>query len=126
MSQSWLNGRLGSDGILRQTKNGGFVLSLRVAESFKLKDGWGTNWWNVTVFGQQAELYAPHCKKGVEIIANGFYEQSTWTDKQNVKKERTEFKVLKLGILMQMDRADPPVPRPDLKAVSNEEDDIPF
>lgn len=79
-------GKLGRDPELRYTKTQMAALTLSVAASpwRKKEDGtWGgvTTWWNVTVFGKQAESLQKRVKKGTLIEASGNATFSAYTKK---------------------------------------------
>ena len=64
-------GNLGKNGELRYTPDGKAVLNFSLAESRKVKDEFKTLWYNVTVFGKQAELNAERAKSGAKYLVEG-------------------------------------------------------
>src|SRR4051794_18350427 len=78
-----LVGRLTRDPELRHLPNGGGVLSLGVAVNGRQRDdggNWGgkPNFFDVKVFGNQAEMLATHLAKGRRIGVDGRLDWQSW------------------------------------------------
>lgn len=67
-------GRIGRDAELRFTPNGNAVCSVPVAVDYGRKDQSGkkpTQWYEVTLWGKQAEGLAPYLLKGKQVFFSG-------------------------------------------------------
>ena len=90
-----LIGNLGADPELRSTNAGQSVCTIRLATSEKFKDKEGqtqerTEWHQVVVWGQQADVVNRYCKKGKQIYVEGRLQTRKWTDKNNQERYTTE------------------------------------
>lgn len=87
-----LVGRLTRDPELRHLPSGSAVLSLGLAVNGRMKDEAGNwadkpNFFDVKVFGNQAEMLAQHLAKGRRIGVDGRLDWSSWeTDGQKRSK----------------------------------------
>lgn len=87
MHEIVVNGNVGGDPELRYSPGGVAFTKFGVADSYRNKvgDKWedvGTHWWNVTVFGQQAENVAESVRKGDHVVIVGRLDLNTWKDKE--------------------------------------------
>ena len=80
MAEIQFTGGVGADAELRFTANGVPVLGVRVCDSKSKPDGnggWETiaeTWFNVSLFGPEAEALAPTIRKGARVkVAGEFY-----------------------------------------------------
>ena len=80
MADITFTGHVGADAELRFTANGVPVLGVRVCDSKSKPDGnggWETiaeTWFNVSLFGPEAEALAPTIRKGARVkVAGEFY-----------------------------------------------------
>ena len=80
MAEIQFTGHAGADAELRFTPNGVPVLGVRVCDSKSKPDGnggWETiaeTWFNVSLFGPEAEALAPTIRKGARVkVAGEFY-----------------------------------------------------
>ena len=67
-------GRIGRDAELRTIKSGDAVCSVPVAVDYGRKDQSGkkpTQWYEVTLWGKQAEALAPYLLKGKQVFFTG-------------------------------------------------------
>ncbi len=128
-----LLGNLGADPELRMTQGGLAVLSLRLAtsETYLDKDKQRqerTEWHNVTVFGKRGEGLGKFLKKGDRLFIEGGLRNSSYDDKDGVKRYKTE--VVASNVLLNgsskgapaASRETAPTPARGLE----EDDDIPF
>ena len=88
-------GRLTRDPELRHTAGGQSVCSIRLAVSSRGRDEGGNwsdraNYFDVTVFGRQAETVAQYIKKGGMLMVEGRIQTRSWDDKDGKKQYRTE------------------------------------
>ena len=87
-----LTGNLTRDPELRNTNSGTSVCSLRVAVNTRKKDPstgeWGekANYFDVTVWGAQAENCAQYLQKGRPIAVDGRLEWREWQEKETGNK----------------------------------------
>lgn len=84
-------GRLGADPEVRTTPSGAIAASLRLAVSETWKDQQGqrqerTEWVNLVLWRQQAEIAQKYLHKGSKIYAEGKLQTRSWDDKQTGAK----------------------------------------
>ncbi len=91
-----LVGNLTRDPELRATPGGTSVCSMRVAVNDRVKDPntgeWSDkpNYFNVSVFGAQAERYAQWLTKGRQIAIDGRLRWREWQTQEGQKREAVE------------------------------------
>ena len=90
-----LVGRLTRDPELRHTSGGDGVCSMRLAVSSRARDEngqWGdkSNYFDVTVFGRQAENAANYLGKGRRIGVDGRLSWREWTAQDGAKRQTVE------------------------------------
>tara|TARA_R110000803_G_scaffold69411_1_gene131812 strand:+ start:318 stop:743 length:426 start_codon:yes stop_codon:yes gene_type:complete len=90
-------GNLGKDPEVRQTQNGGSVVSLSVATSETWKDkATGerkekTEWHRIVSFSKGINSFVEnYVKKGSKVYVEGKLQTRKWTDKSGVEKYTTE------------------------------------
>lgn len=88
-------GNLTRDPESRALPSGSKVCSFAVATNRVWKDKNGvkqedTQYHNIVVFGQQAEIVAQYIKKGQSVLVEGRMQTRSWDDASGVKKYRTE------------------------------------
>lgn len=98
-----LIGRLGKDPEVRKLESGATVakFTLATSESYKDKDGnkqETTEWHNIVVWRQLAEIAEKYLKKGMLVYLEGKVTYREYTDKDNNKKYITEI----IGSQLQM------------------------
>ena len=84
-------GRLGADPEVRTTPQGVMVATLHLAVSETWKDQQGkrqerTEWVNLVLWRQQAEIAQKYLRKGSKIYAEGKLQTRSWDDKQSGQK----------------------------------------
>lgn len=83
MNKVIINGRITSDPMY-QTRGDTHVLKTRIANDRYYRSNGETiqkaNFFNVTMFGKQAEFMAKHLTKGRKILVEGRLENDNWTD----------------------------------------------
>lgn len=84
-------GRLGADPEVRTTPSGAITASLRLAVSETWKDQQGqrqerTEWVNLVLWRQQAEIAQKYLRKGSKIYVEGKLQTRSWDDKQTGAK----------------------------------------
>jgi single-strand DNA-binding protein len=90
-----LVGRLTRDPELRHLPSGGAVLQLGVAVNGRKKDETGNwvdkpNFFDVKVFGNQAEMLVNHLSKGRRIGVDGRLDWSSWEAQDGSKRSKVE------------------------------------
>jgi single-strand DNA-binding protein len=90
-----LTGNLTKDPEVHTTSQGNTITTLRVAVSVRKKqsDGnWGESagYYDVKVFGQQAQACAEHLQKGRQIAVDGRLDWSEWQDKDGNKRQSVQ------------------------------------
>lgn len=91
-----LVGNLGRDPELRYTPQGTPVCQFNVATNEKRKNREGaqentTTWFQVTLWGRQAEVASQYLVKGKQVFIEGRLHLEEWTDREGLK--RTTLKV---------------------------------
>lgn len=89
-------GYTGRDAELRYTANGTALSDFSVAvsrrwrsrQSGEMEDE--TEWFNVTLFGDQAERISQYITKGKQLYVEGRLRTRNWDDDQGVRHYRTE------------------------------------
>jgi single-strand DNA-binding protein len=90
-----LVGRLTRDPELRHTQGGDPVCSIRLAVSSRARDeagGWGdrSNYFDITVFGRQAETASTYLAKGRRIGVDGRLSWREWQAQDGSKRQSVE------------------------------------
>lgn len=90
-----LLGNLGADPELRFTQAGGAVLNMRLAttrnylDKNKVKQE-QTDWHSVTLWGKRGEALGKFLKKGDRLFIEGRIQNSSYDDKEGVKRYKSE------------------------------------
>lgn len=95
LNKVMLIGNTGKDAELRYTANGTAQSQFSLAVNYRRKGQSGdwedqTEWFNIVVFGDQAERTSQYITKGKQIYVEGRFQTRTWDDDQGVKHYRTE------------------------------------
>jgi single-strand DNA-binding protein len=90
-----LVGRLTRDPELRHTAGGDAVCTIRLAVSSRARDesgGWGdkSNYFDVTVFGRQAETASTYLSKGRRIGVDGRLSWREWQAQDGSRRQSVE------------------------------------
>jgi len=90
-----LVGRLTRDPELRHSGGGDAICSIRLAVSSRARDetgNWGdrSNYFDVTVFGRQAETASTYLAKGRRIGVDGRLSWREWTAQDGTKRQSVE------------------------------------
>lgn len=133
-----LVGRLTRDPELRHLPSGQPVLQLGVAVNGRQRDEAGNwadkpNFFDVKVFGNQAEMLAQHLAKGRRVGIDGRLDWSSWEGQDGTKRSKVEIVAFQVQFLdSRGDAAEAPqyVPASDVAADTSDfspaDDDIPF
>ncbi len=95
LNKVMLIGNTGREAELRYTANGTAQSQFSLAVNFRRRSAAGdwedaTEWFNVVVFGDQAERTSQYITKGKQLYVEGRLQTRTWDDDQGVKHYRTE------------------------------------
>ena len=95
LNKVMLIGNTGKDAELRYTANGTAQSQFSLAVNFRRKGVSGdwedaTEWFNIVVFGDQAERTSQYITKGKQLYIEGRLQTRTWDDDQGQKHYRTE------------------------------------
>lgn len=95
LNKVMLIGNAGKDAELRYTANGTAQSQFSLAVNFRRKGVSGdweeaTEWFNIVVFGDQAERISQYVTKGKQVYVEGRLQTRTWDDDQGQKHYRTE------------------------------------
>ena len=95
LNKAMLIGRLGKDPELRYTKSGSAVANFTMATDETYKDSQGnrqerTEWHSIVAWGKLADFVQNYLKKGREVYVEGRIQTRDYTDKENVKRYKTE------------------------------------
>lgn len=91
-----LIGRLGRDPEVRYTPSGDAVANFSIAtsEDWTDKDSGEkkerTEWHNIVAWRRLGEICGEYLKKGSQVYIEGRLQTRSWTDKEDVKRYRTE------------------------------------
>ena len=147
-----LVGRLTRDPELRHTQGGDPICSIRLAVSSRSRDeagNWGdkSNYFDVTVFGRQAETASTYLAKGRRIGVDGRLSWREWQAQDGTKRQSVEVIAGDVFFLDSRGEAgggeaaqgggwsqapaagsggDLPVDRSDMQPAPGADDDIPF
>ena len=89
-------GNLGRDPELRYTPQGTPVTSFSLATNERETRGGGkqdvTTWFDVTLFGRQAEVASQYLAKGKQVYIEGRFRSEEWTDRDGNKRVTNKIK----------------------------------
>ncbi len=97
LNKVMLIGNAGRDAELRYTAGGTAVSDFSLAVNFRRRGQSGdadwedaTEWFNVKLFGDQAERVSQYITKGKQLFIEGRLQTRNWDDDQGVRHYRTE------------------------------------
>ena len=95
LNKVMLIGNTGREAELRYTANGTAQSQFSLAVNYRRRGASGeweeaTEWFNIVVFGDQAERTSQYITKGKQLYIEGRLQTRTWDDDQGVKHYRTE------------------------------------
>lgn len=97
MNSAFIVGNLTADPELRFTPTGTALAKFSIADNYKKDDVEKVHFFNVTVWGDQAEHVAESLKKGQRVIAVGRFEQQRWQNEQGENRSSIEFIATDIG-----------------------------
>ncbi len=110
-------GFAGSDATLFTTNTGLKIVSFRLAETEKGKNGYPdrTTWMEFKVLGGAWTDYAlENVKKGCNVDVEGKVQTSKYKDKQGNERDKVEVLVRSMGVIARLDKAPYETAAPDL------------
>lgn len=118
-----LIGNLGADPELRQTQSGQSVATLRLATSERWKDRQGqpqerTEWHNVVLWGQLAEIAGQYLTKGSTCYVEGRIQTRQWEDQSGQKRYTTEIVANQMVLLGGRGEGGSSAPRPAMRGAA--------
>lgn len=125
-----LNGRLTRDPELKSLPSGSSVCNMRIAVNGSRKDNATGSWidtahyFDVAIFGPQADSTARHMSKGSPIGVTGRLEYREW-DQDGSKRSKVEVVASNVQFLGSKNGGDPD-PRSPASPVEDDSDSIPF
>jgi single-strand DNA-binding protein len=118
-------GHIGREPESRVSQNGKEVLSFSVATSAGYGDEKKTTWWNVVLFGKQAEVGAKHLSKGDPVMITGEPSLEEWKDRDGNTRTTLKLTGRELVFLKGKDEGERQ-PAPAAKPVKKATEDAPF
>jgi len=115
-SKTTIVGNLGDNPEMRMTQSEKALTKMSVAVNTGFGDHERTDWFDVTVWGAQAEACNKHLHKGSRVLVCGQMRKSTWEDDDGQKHSRWELVAREVVFLDSAPAAQAPV----------QEDDVPF
>lgn len=109
-----LEGNLGSDPKIGTTKAGKIWMSLNVAVTERVRTPEGewedgtTTWFNVKVWGGQAERIADHVHKGSKVLVTGRFEMSEWQTEDGEVRSTPTVHADGIAVVPRAQRSDAP------------------
>lgn len=129
MNKVFIIGRLTRDPELTETSGGKTVarLSVAVNRSYTNADGEReTDFFNVTVWGNQAENCARYLEKGRQVAINGELRNNTYTNKDGEKRTVTDINAQEVEFIGSGTTGGEKTKKEPVRLVPAEEDDLPF
>lgn len=96
-------GNLGRDPELRYTPQGTPVTSFSLATNERETRGGEkvdvTTWFDVTLFGRQAEVAAEYLAKGKQVYVEGRFRAEEWTDREGKQRVTNKIKATDMQLI---------------------------
>ena len=124
-------GRLTRDAKIEYTQGGTSLCNISIASNESQKDGdnWKdyANFFDVTIWGKQAEGLAQYLLKGKQIAVEGRLHQDRWTDKEtNQNRSKVKITAERVQLLGGKKEEAAPQEQPATADADKFDDDIPF
>jgi single-strand DNA-binding protein len=127
-------GNLGRDPELRYTPQGTPVTSFSLATNERETRGGEkvdvTTWFDVTLFGRQAEVASQYLEKGKQVFIQGSFRSEQWTDREGKPRVTNKVKAEKMKLIDRVTggerAAAPPAGGPGAVEFSEPGDEIDF
>jgi single-strand DNA-binding protein len=81
-------GRVGQDPELRYFESGSCIANFSIAVNRPTKNK-ETDWFNIKIWGRQAEIAGEYVKKGSLLAIEGELDFEIWTDKNNQQQTKS-------------------------------------
>lgn len=92
INRATLIGHLTRDEEVKYTSGGMAIGSFSLAVNRRVKKGndWTdeVNYFDITIFGKQAESLKPYLTKGKQVAVDGYLKQERWTDQNGQNRSR--------------------------------------
>ena len=112
---------------IRATKDGGQVVSISVATSYKAKDGNDVvEWHNITFFSKLADIAAQYLKKGMKVYVEGQIKTEKYQAKDGTDRYTTKIIAQQLQMLDKKDDVQQESKPATQTTDGFPDDDIPF
>ena len=96
-------GNLGRDPELRYTPQGTAVCSFSMAtnekDTVKGEQVDVTTWFDVTLFGKQAEVASRYLEKGKQVFIQGSFRSEQWTDREGKSRVTNKVKATSMKLI---------------------------
>ena len=122
-----LVGRAGRDPEVKYFESGSVVANLTIAVNRRGRND-EPDWFNLEIWGKQAQVAADYIKKGSLVGVNGSFKLDTWTDRNNGEtRSKPVIRVDRLELLgSKKDTESSGFSNQQSNDVSPREDEIPF
>ena len=90
INEVFVAGNVTRDPEFRQTNGGASILNFSIAVNDYAKDGDYTNFFDVTMFGLQADALADIIKKGMKLTIHGKLRYSSWENQDGERRSKVE------------------------------------
>lgn len=90
INEVFVAGNVTRDPELRETDGGASIMNFGIAVNDYAKNEDYTNFFDVTMFGPQAEVLADIIKKGMKLTIHGKLRYSSWENKDGERRSKVE------------------------------------
>lgn len=90
INEVFVSGNVTRDPELRETDGGVSIMNFGIAVNDYAKNGDYTNFFDVTMFGLQADSLADIIKKGMKLTIHGKIRYSSWENKDGERRSKVE------------------------------------
>lgn len=138
VNKTILIGRVGKDPDVRTLQDGNIVANFTLATSERYKDRYGeakesTEWHTISCWRGCAELAQKYVRKGRQLYVEGKIHYSEFTDRDGVKRTKTEIIAETLDFIGPKPQEDRPTPQSEPRILGGKPspaedpgDDLPF
>jgi single-strand DNA-binding protein len=85
-----VSGNVTRDPEFRETNGGASIMNFGIAVNDYVKSGDYTNFFDVTMFGLQADALADIIKKGMKLTIHGKLRYSSWENNDGTRRSKVE------------------------------------
>lgn len=90
INEVFVSGNVTRDPEFRETDGGASIMNFGIAVNDYVKNGDYTNFFDVTMFGLQADALADIIKKGMKLTIHGKLRYSSWENKDGMRRSKVE------------------------------------